>query len=385
MSDDVRGDAMTGGESRDEKYNLGMIPGDTPPARLFRGREQRPKGSTLESSVSVTYIESNSMSQRKKSVLEMLRSTQDFVSGEAISDVLGISRNAVHKHVKSLRKRGYRIVGVSRRGYRLEDEPSRLSMAHVTDRTEKTMFGHSFRYHDELDSTNAEAKGLAVRGAPEGTVVVAEVQNAGRGRLGRRWTSPAGKGLLFTAVLRPDLPMSEAHLLTLVAAAATAEAIDKHVATKVSIKWPNDLFINDRKVGGILLEISGEQDETDWVLVGIGLNVNTEFSDLPVALRRTATSLKMVTGEVVDRSELLAAVLLNLEKHYKAALRGGFERAISAFRERDYLHSRTVSIETRQGPVTGEAVGIDERGALLIQLPERRIRSFHSGDVTLHV
>jgi BirA family biotin operon repressor/biotin-[acetyl-CoA-carboxylase] ligase len=338
----------------------------------------------MESSVSVTYIESNSMSQRKKTVIDILRDSRDFVSGEAMSDVLGISRNAVHKHVKSLRKRGYRIVGVSRRGYRLEDEPSRLSMAHVADRTEKSMFGRSFRYHDEIESTNVEAKVLAQKGAPEGTVVVAEAQTAGRGRLGRRWTSPAGKGLLFSVLLRPPLPMSEAHLLTVVAAAAAAEAIEKHIGGPVAIKWPNDLFIGDRKVGGILMEVSGEQDEVDWVVLGMGLNVNTEFSELPVALRRTATSLKIVTGEPCDRSEVLASLLLSLESHYKTAARGGFDRALTAFRERDYLRSRTVSVETRQGPVVGEAAGIDERGALLVELPQRRIRSFHSGDVTLH-
>jgi BirA family biotin operon repressor/biotin-[acetyl-CoA-carboxylase] ligase len=257
-------------------------------------------------------------------------------------------------------------------------------MGHVTKRTESTMFGHSFRYHDEIESTNLEAKTLALKGAPEGTVVVAEVQSAGRGRLGRRWTSPAGKGLLFSVVLRPTLPMSQAHLLTIVAAVAAAEAIEKHVAARVAIKWPNDLFIGDRKVGGILMEVAGEADEIDWVILGMGLNVNTEYSELPVALRRTATSLKIVGGELVDRSDVLAALLLSLEAQYKAVARGGFESALTAFRERDYLLARTISVETRQGPVVGAAAGIDDRGALLVELPHRRVRSFHSGDVTLH-
>ena len=115
--------------------------------------------------------------------------------------------------------------------------------------------------------------------------------------------------------------MSEAHLLTIVAATAAAEAIEKHVAARVAIKWPNDLFIGDRKIAGILMEVAGEQDEVDWVVMGIGLNVNTEFSELPVALRRTATSLKMVGGEAVDRSDVLSRPLLCLEAHYKAALR----------------------------------------------------------------
>ena len=339
----------------------------------------------MESSVSVVYVESNRMSQRKKTVIDILRDNPGFVSGEAMSAKLGISRNAVHKHVKSLRARGYQILGVSRRGYRLEDEPCRLSMGHITDRTEKSAFGRSFRYFDEIESTNVETKALANSGAPEGTVVIAECQTAGRGRLGRRWVSPAGKGLLFSVLLRPTLPMEEAHLLTLVAAAAAATAIEALSGAAVKIKWPNDLFIGDRKVGGILMEVSGEQDEVEWVVVGIGVNVNTEYSELPVALRRTATSLKMVTGHEVDRSDLLASLLLALESHYADAASGGFERALSAFRERDYLISRSVSVQTREGPVVGEASGIDERGALLVQLPQRRIRRFHSGDVSLNL
>lgn len=337
----------------------------------------------MESSVSVTYIESAVMSQRKRNVIDILRDSDDFVSGEAISHVLGISRNAVHKHVKSLRKRGYRIVGVSRRGYRLEDEPSRICMGHVTQRTEKSMFGHCFRYHDEIGSTNQEAASLAIKGTPEGTVVVAESQSAGRGRPGRRWTSPAGKGLLFSVVLRPPLAMSEAHLFTVVGATAAAEAIEKHIPSRVAIKWPNDLFIGDRKIGGILMEVASEQDEIDWIILGLGLNVNTEFSELPVTLRRTATSLKIVGGEALDRSDILATLLLTLETHYQAALRGGFDRALTAFRERDYLLSRTISVETPQGPVVGAAAGIDDRGALLVELPHRRMRSFFSGDVSV--
>ncbi len=337
----------------------------------------------MESGAPVVYVESRKMNPRKRTVIEILRESPGFVSGETISQSLGVSRNAVHKHVKSLRKRGYGIVGVSRRGYKLEDEPCRLSMPLVTERTAHGMFGRSFRYHDEIESTNVEAKRLAAAGAPEGTVVVAESQSAGRGRLGRRWTSPAGKGLLFSALLRPPLGMADAHLLTIVAAAAACDAIESLVPVNVRIKWPNDLFIDDRKVGGILLEAAGEQDAIDWVVIGIGLNVNTEYSELPVALRRTAVSLKVASGQPVDRSELLARLLLALEESYLDAARNGFDGALGRFRERDYLLKRCVSVQTRRGPVVGEAAGIDEKGALLVQLPHRHIQRFHSGDVTL--
>lgn len=336
-----------------------------------------------EPTIPVVYIESNRMSDRKRTVIEMLRENPGFVSGELISSKLGISRNAVHKHVKSLRGRGYHIVGVSRRGYKLEEEPSRLSLARVTDAVAGGVIGSSFRYYDEIASTNVEAKALANAGAPEGTVVIAECQSAGRGRLGRRWVSPAGKGLLFSVILRPSLPMHDAHLLTLVAATSAAEGIERVAKVRIQIKWPNDLFVGDRKVAGILMEVAGEQDEIDWLVVGMGVNVNTEYSELPVALRRSAVSLKMKTGEIIDRSDLLASLLQALEKHTERAIQNGFADAVQCFKERDYLLHKSVSVETRQGPVSGEATGIDDRGALLVRVPQRHVRRFHSGDVTV--
>jgi BirA family biotin operon repressor/biotin-[acetyl-CoA-carboxylase] ligase len=337
----------------------------------------------MESSASIVFVESDRMSQRKKTVIEILRESPGFVSGQAISDSLGISRNAVHKHVNSLRSRGYRILGISRRGYRLEEEPRRLVMPIVAKLAQGDVFGAAFRYYDEIESTNVEAKRLAGQGAPEGTVVVAESQSAGRGRLGRTWSSPPGKGLLFSVVLRPKIPMTEAHLLTLVAGNAVAEAIEAQVKVPVHLKWPNDLIVANRKAGGILLEVSGEQDRVDWVIAGIGINVNVEFTDLPVSLRKTAISLKMATEKTIDRSVLLARILTTLEKAYLDCLANGFERPLRQFRERDYLLHRSVSVQTREGPVVGEAAGIDDRGALLLELPDRHVRRFHSGDVTL--
>jgi BirA family transcriptional regulator, biotin operon repressor / biotin---[acetyl-CoA-carboxylase] ligase len=130
--------------------------------------------------------------------------------------------------------------------------------------------------------------------------------------------------------------------------------------------------------------VSGERNEVEWVVVGIGVNVNTEYSELPVALRRTATSLKMTTGDAVDRSELLSHLLVSLEKHYADVVDKGFDRALQIFRDRDYLMKRTISVQTHEGPVTGQASGIDECGALLVEVGPRQIRRFHSGDVSLH-
>jgi len=338
----------------------------------------------MESTSSIVFVESDRMSERKRTVIDILRGSPGFVSGQSISDSLGISRNAVHKHVNSLRARGYRILGISRRGYRLEEEPRRLAMPIVAKLTQGSVVATSFRYHAEIESTNVEAKKLARQGAPEGTVVVAECQLAGRGRLGRQWTSPAGKGLLFSVILRPDLSMADAHLLTLATGDAVAEAIEGEAKVPVHLKWPNDLIITNKKAGGILLEVAGEQDRVDWVVAGIGINVNIDFAELPVSLRKTATSLKMATERTVDRSGLLARVLLTLEKSYVDCLANGFERTLRHFRERDYLLHRSVSVRTREGLVIGEAAGIDDRGALLVELPDRHVRRFHTGDVTLH-
>ena len=328
----------------------------------------------MQSPASIVHIPSRIMSDRKRSVIDILREDRGFVSGERISETLGISRNAVHKHVNSLRRRGYRILGISRRGYKLEHEPSTLAMQRVAELTQESILGRAFRHYEEIESTNLEAKTLAVSGAAEGTVVIAECQYAGRGRQGRRWTSPAGKGLLFSVVLRPEMDMGNVHLLTLVTAVAAAEAIEESTSVPVHVKWPNDLYVAEKKVGGVLMEVAGEQDCVDWVVVGVGINVNTDFVELPVPLRRSATSLKMATDQLIDRETLLAALLISLEKHYLRAAHDGFEHVLTAFRERDYLLKKDVSVETREGHVVGKASGIDERGALLVELPGRRVR-----------
>jgi BirA family transcriptional regulator, biotin operon repressor / biotin---[acetyl-CoA-carboxylase] ligase len=258
-----------------------------------------------------------------------------------------------------------------------------LSMDYLADRTRAGIIGGPFFYYDEVGSTNAEARSLAIDGAPEGVAVFAESQTAGRGRLGRCWSSPAGKGLLVSVLLRPAHPMRDVHLLTLVTACAAAEAIESMADVSVRLKWPNDLFTGDRKVGGILLEVVGKQDVVDWVVAGIGINVNTELSELPAALSRTASSLKVASGTSLDRNELLARFLLRLDASYRAALDDGFAHALAGFRDRDHLMGRDISIQTKDGPVVGRAAGIDERGALLVRLPEQKMRSFHSGEVTL--
>jgi BirA family biotin operon repressor/biotin-[acetyl-CoA-carboxylase] ligase len=322
------------------------------------------------------------MSNQTDTLLDLLRIRHEFVSGEAMSTALGISRNAVHKQINALRRQGYQITGGTRRGSPLDEEPSRLSRERVAD----LLQGHAFavEHHDEIGSTNRRAKELALAGAPQGTVVIAERQTEGRGRLGREWISPAGRGVLLSVILRPRMAMSDVHLLTLVTAVAAAAAVEAQTGLAVQIKWPNDLFVAGRKVAGILLEVAGEHDEVDWVVLGLGINATTTLEELPAELSETATSLSLAGGAPVDREALLAAVLLEVEESCAEAVAQGFSATLAAFRERDRLANQTVSIETREGPVVGVAAGIDDRGALLVRLPHGAVRRFHSGDVTLH-
>jgi BirA family biotin operon repressor/biotin-[acetyl-CoA-carboxylase] ligase len=177
--------------------------------------------------------------------------------------------------------------------------------------------------------------------------------------------------------------MRDVHLLTLVVGWAAARAIESMTGVRTGIKWPNDLFLGDRKVGGVLMEIAGEQDAVDWVIAGIGINVNTELGELPATLSRSAGSLKLASGRAVDRSELLARILLMLDAEYTAAMSSGFARALDGFRARDCLRGRSISVKTKDGGVPGRAAGINDRGALLVQVSRQQVRSFHSGDVTL--
>ena len=258
-----------------------------------------------------------------------------------------------------------------------------LPWARVADQAWGNVIGGPCWYHEEVASTNTEARSLAKAGAPEGAVVIAESQTSGRGRRGRSWFCPAGKGLLISVLLRPTLPVSQVHLLTLVAACAAAEAIEATVDLPVGIKWPNDLFLGDRKAGGILVEAAGAGAAVDWVVAGIGINVNTEPGELPPAVSRSATSIKQACGAAVDRTELLTRLLAQLGAQYTEALASGFDGVLGGFRSRDYLMGRSVDVQTKDGPVRGRAAGIGSRGELVLRLPDRSLRRFHAGEVTL--
>ncbi|HET9551793.1 MAG TPA: biotin--[acetyl-CoA-carboxylase] ligase [Anaeromyxobacteraceae bacterium] len=312
----------------------------------------------------------------------LAEAADEVVSGEAISDKLGLSRAAVWKHVESLRQQGYRIDAVASRGYRLVEVPDRLRALELRPLLNTHDVGQVLHCFEELGSTNDQAKELAEQGAEHGEVVVAERQTAGRGRRGRAWLSTARRNVTFSVVLRPEeLPPARAAELTLVAAVAVCDAL-RQAGVDAGIKWPNDVLVGGRKIAGILTEMEAEADRVHWVVLGVGVNVNARLEDFPPELRGEATSVLLERGQPAPRSLFLAACLTGIEDWYDRHAEGGFAPIRAAWRERSVTLGREVSVRTDGGEVLGRAEDIDEAGALLVRTP-RGLERILSGDVAL--
>ncbi len=313
-------------------------------------------------------------------VLSFLAEAGDeYVSGEAISDKLGLSRAAVWKHVEALRAHGYRIDALPARGYRLVEIPDRLTALELRPLLNTHDVGQVIHAYEELGSTNDRAKELADEGAEHGEVVVAETQTAGRGRRGRPWVSPPHRNLYFSVVLRPDLPPSRAPELTLVASVAVCDAL-RLAGVDAGIKWPNDVLASGKKIAGILTELAAEPDRVHWVVIGVGVNVNARPEDFPAALRGEATSVLIERGQPAPRALFAAACLTALEEWVDRHDEQGFGAVRDAWRERNVTLGRQVSVRAGDRDVEGVAEDLDERGALLVRT-RAGLERITSGDV----
>jgi BirA family biotin operon repressor/biotin-[acetyl-CoA-carboxylase] ligase len=311
----------------------------------------------------------------------LAEAADDFVSGEAISGKLGLSRAAVWKHVNALRGQGYRIEALQARGYRLVAIPDRLGALEIGPLLNTHDLGQALHCFAELPSTNDRARELADAGAVHGEVVIAESQTAGRGRRGRSWSSPAGRNLHLSVILRPSLPPQRAPELTLVASVAACEACRK-AGVEAGIKWPNDVLVRGLKVAGILTELSAELDVVHWVVLGIGVNLNAGVDDFPAELRGVATSLSIERGQPVPRALFAAALLSELELWLDLHADEGFEPIRAAWRERSVTLGREVRADGEGGEIAGVAEDIDESGALIVRTGGGLVRVV-AGDVRL--
>lgn len=321
---------------------------------------------------------------KKADVLALLKENEPgFVSGEEICKKLGVSRTAVWKHIRTLREEGYGIDAVPRSGYRLLAVPDRLYAQEVIKGLDTEFMGRAVYYYASLDSTNREARALASAGAPGGSLVVAEEQAGGRGRLGRGWFSPRYMGIWCSLVLRPDIEPGKAPPVTMLTAVAVSAAVEKVTGVRPGIKWPNDLLAGGRKLCGILTEMDAEMEKVNFLVVGIGLNVNIPPDAFPEELRATATSLYQVKGGRVSRQDLLKQLLREFENCYRNWLESGFGPVLEEWKRRCVTLNCPVRVSTPRESWDGWAEDVDDAGALILRMPGGSRQRFMAGEVSL--
>ena len=313
----------------------------------------------------------------KEKILEYLNKEHEYISGDQISKHLGISRQGLWKHIQELKDSGYDIVAVPHLGYRLESSPDRLFPFEISRQLNTKFIAEKIHYFEYLDSTMNLAMQLGMKLAPNGTLVLAESQTKGRGRLGRSWFSPKYKGIYLSLILRPQIGPAVSPVLTLLAAVSICEAVKKVLDLDVQIKWPNDVFINNKKFTGILTEMNAEVDKINFVVIGIGLNVNNEKK----SLISQATSLKEQYGQIVNRVALLQELLRRIENNYFILEDKGAEVIIGKWRSYSLTLGRRVKVYCQSKYIEGCAVDIDNDGRLLIRKDSGLIQKVSSGDV----
>lgn len=305
---------------------------------------------------------------KNEEILKKLRDAKGFVSGQELCTYYGVSRTAIWKVIRQLEKDGYVIEAQNNKGYRLvENENADLfSKVEIESKIETNWVGRNIIFHKETSSTNIDAKELAEKGEAAGTVVVADMQTAGRGRRGRGWVSPAGKDIYMTVVLRPQCRPEKASVLTLVMALAVLKAVSEQIPQKCSIKWPNDIVVNGKKICGILTEMSAELDGIHYVVIGTGINVNQEF--LAEEIQETATALRIECGHQINRATLVARTLYYLEKYYAIFEENwDFSGLVNEYNQFLVNRDREVCVLDPKGAYEGTARGINKNGELLVE------------------
>jgi BirA family transcriptional regulator, biotin operon repressor / biotin---[acetyl-CoA-carboxylase] ligase len=307
----------------------------------------------------------------------------DWVSGGRLGEKMGLTRAAVWKQVCRLRAEGYVIDSSPRKGYFLRRVSDSLLPAEIQSRLDTDFIGREVVYRPQVASTNGLARTLAVRGACAGTIVVAETQTAGKGRRGRAWFSPPGAGIYLSIILRPRLSAAEATKFTILTGVALAETLTPLLPGRVEIKWPNDILVGGRKIAGILIEIATEIDMLEYMIVGVGVNVNNATRDFPAELRKTATSLRAETGSFASRAAILGEFLATFEKYCGVIQEFGFAPILARWKKLSNILDKHVTVSLLGDTITGRVSGIDRDGALLIRPPGSGLHRVLSGDLTV--
>lgn len=322
-------------------------------------------------------------SKVKEKIIQLFTENEDkFLSGQFLSDQLGISRTAIWKYMKELQDEGIEVEAVRKVGYKIIGKSDRITPTDIQLGLETKKFGREVFYQEETGSTQTIANELILNGAPEGTIVVAERQVNGRGRLQRNWVTSDGKAIAMSIILRPAIPPRIAPQLTLLTAVAVASAIEKVTGLQPNIKWPNDILINKKKVCGVLTEMQGDADCIKSVIIGIGMNVNQVEEDYPLELLDIATSLRIEKGEAFLRAKIIQEILAELEKYYDLFLEKGFAPIKLLWESYAISLGKQITATTLTEVIKGNAIGLTEDGQLLIEDLTGEVHTIYSADIS---
>lgn len=314
-------------------------------------------------------------------ILEKIRKNDRFVSGQDLSENLGISRTAIWKHVVSLRNEGYSIEAAPRKGYKLTKVPDLLLPQELQRSLNTKTVGNKIYYYGVVDSTISIAKEKLLNGADDGSVVIAEKQTGGKGRLGKNWVSSKG-GIWMSVVFKPNLDPVEAPKITISASISILKAL-KDIGIDVQVKWPNDILVNGKKIAGVLLEMNCDLDRIDYVIVSMGINVNNNFSSKQSSLKRSATSVKNEIGKKIKRVPLATRVLTHLENSYSKIFDNHFDEILLDWKEHCVTIDKIIKLKTINEEYTGKAIDVDQYGRLLVLLENGDRKLFSSGETTI--
>lgn len=318
----------------------------------------------------------------KDELLKLLNDADGYLSGQALSEALGVSRTAIWKAINKLKEEGFQIASVRNKGYFIEKTSTELAESSVRSYLSSGCRFTSVKVLETVDSTNTEAKRLYQSGLRSEAVLLSKEQTLGKGRRGRSWLSPKDEGIFMSLLLMPDIDPVQASMLTLVAGLAVSEAIESLLDLKPMIKWPNDLVIDGKKVCGILTEMSAEMDFVNHVIVGIGINVNqVEFHPDIVDM---ATSLKKICGQEVNRPQLIGRIIEKFEVYYNQFLTmGDLAFMTQSYNDRCINVDQELKVISRSGELKGKGVGIEKDGTLQIRLEDGTITSINAGEVSV--
>lgn len=326
----------------------------------------------------------------KDLILRRLRNeAPGFVSGEALSEALGVSRTAVWKYMNELKDEGYVIESTSKKGYRFVSAPDILTPGEISYQLETEVIGKNIYSFDVIDSTNNYAKKIAMEGCEDGSVVVAETQTSGKGRLGRAWNAAKKAGIWMSVVLRPSIPPEDVQVITIAASVAVVSALKRTTGISAGIKWPNDIVVEGKKVCGILTEMNSEMEQVNFLVLGIGINVNQETEDFPEDLRNTAISLKgaanenKIPVEMFKRSDIIRSILFELEQSYKKINSRNTGGIIDEWRKYSVTLGKEVKVSAKSFEYKGIAQDITEDGKLVVKCDDGTVREIMSGEISV--